>query len=177
MLLAGVFLFAGITKLRGNLVDFQRLLDAVGLRSRWGLSISRVLLVVELALAIWLLNGWESLAALLCAIITLVLFLSMAAKALRGGYTGSCYCFGSTGRRLGYSTLIFDFALISIALIAAIISRGADDLSVSNTQPKDIIVLFSLFLWLAAVYFLVTEMELVARSLNQRRRSHATDSN
>ena len=116
LFLAGLFIFAGIAKLRQPWPLFAASIDTMQILPEWAvIFVARTLPWFEVALGLTLLSGF--LLRYSSTIVTLLLtgFLSILVRSYVRGMTVDCGCFGS-GEELGPWTLVRDGALLAVAI-------------------------------------------------------------
>lgn len=169
IVVALVFLLAGLLKRAGRTQAQSSLLEAVGIETE-GVRrlLVRALPVLEVGLGIWLLSGWRAIAAVGASTGLLIAFALVLSRALLTGYEGSCGCFGSESGRVGVTNLAFDLFLLLIvgAVIGLHISSGREAASsILHVGAADLLVIGLAGLWLFAVNAMMREIEEVARLL------------
>lgn len=121
---AGLFLVTGIAKLASGeaFVDAIRgyeLLPLAGVD-----AFASVVIVAELALAIWLASGRAKRASLWAVAASLVSFAGVIAMAAWTGATGDCACFsGVAESSIGLDAVVRNAALAALAINAAVVER------------------------------------------------------
>ncbi len=124
LVLASVFGFAGVAKLRDRAGTRQSLLD-FGLSDRLAGPGGTVLPVAELLVAVALLSPAPARWSAAAAVALLVIFTGGIAIALRGGRRPDCHCFGRLrSGRIGVGTLLRNLVLVAVALLVAVEGRG-----------------------------------------------------
>ena len=169
IVVALVFLLAGLLKRAGRTQAQSSLLEAVGIETE-GVRrlLVRALPVLEVGLGIWLLTGWRAIAAVGASIGLLIAFALVLSRALLAGYEGSCGCFGSESGRVGVSNLVLDLflLLISGAAVGVHLSGGREAASsILHVGAADLLAIGLAGLWLFAVNAIMREIEEVARML------------
>lgn len=129
VLLAGVFLLAGLSKARAG-VETLGTLVAFGLSPRAAYRLGPVLAASELIVGLGLLSGRTARLAATGALILLVVFTAVVILKLARGSTPSCGCFGSLSRKpISPITLIRNLVLLLAAFFVVMYSRASLGLS------------------------------------------------
>lgn len=129
-LLAGVFIVAGISKLRRP-DALSATLHTLGARNKWlRAATARLLALGELGIGFWLVSGVALQEAALLAGAVLVVFTGMlwVLRSLSGTNTVSCGCFGESSADQGVSWGIArNVLLVAAAVVVAVDADRAAD--------------------------------------------------
>lgn len=118
LLLAGIFLLAGLAKLL-DLMSFRQSLGEFGVPSRWRPVIGLAVPALELFVAGALLPPPAALLGAVVAVLMLVLFSGVIAFHLTKGNAPHCYCFGQLDDQpIGSATLVRNGVLLIVAGLA-----------------------------------------------------------
>jgi hypothetical protein len=171
---AAIFASAGIVKLvTGDRDKELDLLAAAGIR-RQELAVVGVSLLplAEIALAVWLISSWHTLAAMSAALWLMITFSVILTVAMRAGYQGSCACFGRTSGNIA-GAIAFNGVIIaatSVALIHATI-ESVDSRSLRHLDTASAATVGGLLLSVMGVRRLLDVMLAVIGALGRRHRS------
>jgi uncharacterized membrane protein YphA (DoxX/SURF4 family) len=119
LLLAGVLLVAGVSKLRSPsaLREFAASVHGLGLaQGRFAVTLSVAVGTVEVGVAGLLVTPRLTLSGLGCASLLLLAFTAVVWHALRRGNTASCRCFGSSGGQFRRDHLWRNILLSALAV-------------------------------------------------------------
>jgi len=184
LVLGGLLLIAGVTKLTGRPAFYEAVADYDVLPSALARPFAYLMPLVEVTLGALLLLGLFTVPA---AALALPLFgsfsIAIGVNMLRGRHF-DCHCFGSTtGDRVGWPALLRSLLLVATALyVAAGASRfgsldalllGAPD----NLPPVSevIPIVFAAFV-IIDVLFLAPEFAAIRTAFRERQAGHARDS-
>ena len=169
LVLAGVFLFAGLLKLmRASRMEVADILHAAGLKhSAFARAAGVPLAVFELVLAGLLLTENAAIPALVISALLLASFIGILSTAVIRGYSGSCSCFGPFSGAIDGSAILFDTFLVALSLVALFAADHAK--GVENASVFDWLAGGGIALWLFAVKMLVHEVVSVRHRLSALR--------
>lgn len=138
VLLGLVFLYAGYSKLRQPWLLFAMSIDAYGLLPEWGvLVVARTLPLLEVALGVLLISGWQlRFASTAAAMLLGGFFLTMLVAFARGKGI-DCGCFG-LGEALTAKSLARDGALVAGAVALAVLAwrTGRTKIPAASNAPQ-----------------------------------------
>jgi hypothetical protein len=124
--LAGMFLYAGVSKTLTRSTSLIELLRRVGIHNETiCMSIVRLLPASEILLGLWMFTDRGVSLALITSAVVLTIFAAVIVIAVYKGYEGNCGCFGSSGNRpIGVESIILDICLTVLSLWASYLCRS-----------------------------------------------------
>lgn len=126
LLLAGVFLYAGLVKASSSAQFANALIPFTFLGDQWLGPISRTLPLVEIAAAILILLPWTRRLGAAILLLLCLLFIAVLGWALANGIIVSCACFGQdetpSAAKMAMS-LVRDAGLAALAAVVLIRPR------------------------------------------------------
>src|SRR5438270_5676883 len=130
LLLAGIFILSGLTKLVDRSGSCQAMLD-FGVPARLATPSAVLLPLVELVVAASLIPTVSAWVGALGALALLLLFTAVVSYHLTRGRTPKCHCFGqASSEPIGWSTLVRNLILSTLAGIIVGFGRTSAGASV-----------------------------------------------
>jgi uncharacterized membrane protein YphA (DoxX/SURF4 family)/peroxiredoxin len=164
LLLAGVFLVAGIGKLR-DLPGSRRAVEDFGVPERAARVVGLLLPLAEIAIAVSLVPAPSARWGALAAAILLAAFIAAIARALSRGEQPDCHCFGQIhSEPAGPLTLARNAALLGCAAVIVVYGSGpAVDAWVNARSTSELVAAGAAICAVAAVAYALSVRAEIAR--------------